>query len=127
MIVHSFGVELAGLVDDLLGDRDLADVVQQGAELQVAALLGAQAELVGDREREADDALAVLAGVAVVGLDYVSEYEGGAAVGVVELQQALQAAMTLTREHGEQSQYWDEGEDVDGVAADAGGHDQGDA
>ena len=33
-------VELAGLVDDLLGDRDLAHVVQQGCELEVAALLG---------------------------------------------------------------------------------------
>ena len=65
------GVELAGLVDDLLGDRDLADVVQEGAELEVAALLGARAELVGDCQSEADDALAVLAGVAVVGLDDV--------------------------------------------------------
>ena len=31
-------IELAGLVDDLLGDGDLADVVQERAELQVAAL-----------------------------------------------------------------------------------------
>ena len=56
MISHSSGSSLPGLVDDLLGDRDLADVVQERAELEVPALLGVEAELVGDREREPDDA-----------------------------------------------------------------------
>jgi hypothetical protein len=45
-------VELPGFVDDLLGDRDLADVVQERSELQVAALLGGQLEMVRDDERE---------------------------------------------------------------------------
>ena len=36
------GVELAGLVDDLLGDRDLADVVEERGELEVAPALGAR-------------------------------------------------------------------------------------
>ena len=81
MIVHSAFVELAGLVDDLLGDRDLADVVQQRAELEVAPPLCVEPELVGDVERERDHALAVLAGVAVVCLDDVAEHERGAAVG----------------------------------------------
>ena len=39
---------------------------------------------------ERDDALAVLAGVAVVGLDDVAEHERGPAVGAVELEQALE-------------------------------------
>ena len=36
------GVELAGLVDDRLGDRDLADVVQERAEFEVPPLLAVQ-------------------------------------------------------------------------------------
>ena len=67
IIAHSVGIELAGLVDDLLRDRDLADVVQQRRELEVAAALGVEAERVAHGERERDDVAAVLAGVAVVG------------------------------------------------------------
>ena len=90
MIVHS-RVELARLVDDLLRDGDLADVVQQRAELEVAQLLGVEPERVADLDRERDDALRVLAGVAVVGIDDVAEHERGAAVGVVELGEARHA------------------------------------
>ena len=88
-------VELARLVDDLLGDRDLADVVQERAEFEVAPLLGVEAERVGDVEREPDDALAVRARVAVVGLDHVTEDERGPAVGAVQLDQALHALRAL--------------------------------
>ena len=104
MIVPLVRVELAGLVDDLLGDRDLADVVQERGELEVAPPLGAQAEPVRHVEGQRDDAAAVLAGVAVVGLDDVAEHQGGAAVGVAQLERALQAPATLVGEHGEETE-----------------------
>ena len=56
-------------------------------------------EVLGDVERKADDALAVLAGIAVVGLDHVAEHERGAAVGARELEHALQALVALMGEH----------------------------
>ena len=74
-------VERAGLVDDLVRDRDLADVVQQRGELGRAAGLVVDAEVVGDRDGQLDDVLGVLAGVLVVGLDDVAEQQRGAAVG----------------------------------------------
>ena len=57
-----------------------------------------------DREREGDDAPAVLAGVAVVGLDDVAEHQRGAAVGPVELKQAPQPLAPLAREHDQQAE-----------------------
>ena len=57
-------VELAGLVDDLLRHGDLADVVQQRAELDAALGVVVQSHRLGDVQRQAHDALAVLAGVA---------------------------------------------------------------
>ena len=35
-------VELAGFVDDLFGDRDLADVMQERSEFEVSALIGGE-------------------------------------------------------------------------------------
>jgi|SRR5580704_623697 hypothetical protein len=101
MTVHSWGVELAGLVDDLLGDRDLADVVQKRGELEVAAGLGAEAELFGDFHGKRDDALAVLRGVAVVGLDDVPEDEGRAAVRTRELEHAFEPSPAVVGENRE--------------------------
>ena len=66
---HSVRRQRAGLVDDLLRHPDLADVVQQRARTPSAAGSVAEAELVGDRDRELDDAAAVVARVAVVGAD----------------------------------------------------------
>ena len=64
-------VELARLVDDLLGDRDLADVVQQRGKFHVSPSLQVEPESLGDVEREPDHVLAVRAGVGVIGLDHV--------------------------------------------------------
>ena len=69
------GAQRAGLVDDLLRHRDLADVVQQRGELGAAALGGRQAHLVRDLQRERDDGLAVEPGVLVVVLDQVAEQD----------------------------------------------------
>ena len=105
MIVHSCGVELAGLVDDLLGDRDLADVVQERGELEVAPPLGARGRAA--RRRRGSSATTLrqcCAGVAVVGLDDVAEHQRGAAVGVAQLERALQAPAALVGEHGEEAE-----------------------
>ena len=69
-------------------------------------------------ERECDDALAVLAGVAVVRLDDVPEHERGAAIGVVELEQALEALAALVREHREQGEQRNEQQHVGGMRRD---------
>jgi hypothetical protein len=47
------GVELPRLVDDLLWNRNLADIVQQRPKLQVAAAVRIQAETIADREASA--------------------------------------------------------------------------
>src|SRR6185312_167560 len=59
--------QLAGLVDDLLGDPDLADVVEERDELDVSALPRLEPELVRDGDCQLDDLTAVAAGVGVVG------------------------------------------------------------
>jgi hypothetical protein len=43
-------IELARLVDDFFGDGDLSDIVEQGAEFEVAALLCGERGSVGDGE-----------------------------------------------------------------------------
>ena len=65
--------------------------------------------MLGEIERERDDALAVLAGVAVVGFDHVAEDERGAAVGARELEHALEAPAALPGEYGEQTEQRDHG------------------
>ena len=95
-------VERAGLVDDLVGHRDLADVVQQRAHLGLAPHVLADAELVGDLDRQLDDVLGVVAGVLVVLLEQVAQEQGGAAVGAAELEAALDARVALAAEADEQ-------------------------
>jgi hypothetical protein len=80
------GIELSGLVYDVLGNRDLAHVVQQRREFDVAAFPWVQPKLFCDCDRERDHASAVLAGVAVVGLDDVTEDERRPTVGIVQLE-----------------------------------------
>ena len=48
-------------------------------------------------ERKGDDALGMDAGVSVIGLDHVAEHERGTPIGGVELEQRLEALMTLVR------------------------------
>ena len=91
--------ELAGLVDDLVGDADLADVVQQRGELEVAPVARVEPEGVADGQGERDDAVAVLAaGVGVVGLEQVAHEQRGAAVGVRERERLVDVRAPLARE-----------------------------
>jgi hypothetical protein len=55
--------------------------VQQRAELDAAALMGRQPELLGYAQRQLDDFARVVAGVGVVGLDDVAEQRCRPAVG----------------------------------------------
>ena len=96
--------ELARLVDDLVGHADLADVVQQRGELEVAPAASIELEGVADRKRERDDAVAVLtAGVGVVGLEQVAHEQSGAAVGVRERERLVDVRAPLAREECEQA------------------------
>ena len=61
--------QLARLVQDALGDGDLADVVEDRGQLEVAELLLAEAHLGGDLQREVGDPGRVVAGVLVLGVD----------------------------------------------------------
>ena len=96
-------VERARLVDDLVRDRDLADVVQQRAELGGAAGVLVDPEPVGDGHGELDDVLGVLAGVGVVGLDDVAQQQSRPAVGARELDRLLDARRALEREDREET------------------------
>src|SRR4051794_19351318 len=90
MTTHSAGSSLPRLVEDLVGDAQLADVVQERAELQLALVARVELKLLADLERERQHALAVLAaGVRVVGLEHLAHQQRGAAVGVRELERVL--------------------------------------
>ena len=102
MIVHSSGSSLPGLLMISLGIAILPTSCSSAANSRLRLRSALRPSVLGDVERERDDALAVLAGVAVVGLDDVAEHQRGAAVGVGELEQALQALVALAGEHGEQ-------------------------
>ena len=65
--------ERSGLVDDLVGDRDLADVVEQRRELEPAQLVLVESHRRSDRHHELHDVAAVAPGVTVVRLDHVAE------------------------------------------------------
>ena len=93
----------AGLVEDLLGGGELADVVHQRAELHQPPLHGVDVQLVGDVERELDDVVAVQPGVLVVVGEHVAEQHRGAAVGGAELDRVAHALAALARERGEQA------------------------
>ena len=98
-----FGVERAGLLDDLVRNPDLPDVVQQRDELAVATSFGVEAEPIAHAEHEVDDVAAVAAGVGVVGLDHVAEQKRGAAVRVAQLERVIDAPAPLAREVQQQS------------------------
>ena len=104
MIVHSWGSSLPGLLMISLGIAILPTSWRSAANSRLRWRSGPSAELIGEIEREPDDALAVLAGVAVVGLDHVAEHERGAAVGARQLEHALQPLVALVREHREQAE-----------------------
>ena len=80
--------QLAGLEQDRVGHRDLADVVQQEAELDLRRLLDREPDGAGQLHPVRGDALGVLAGVRVARLDGVRQRAHGRAVGAAQLLRA---------------------------------------
>ena len=103
-IVHSCGSSLPGLLMISLGMAILPTSCSSAANSRLRRRSAREVQVLGELESEGDDALAVLAGVAVVGFDHVAEDESGAAVGARELEHALQAAAPLPGEHGQQAE-----------------------
>ena len=94
--------ERAGLHEDLLGDGDLPDVVEERAELDRPAAARIDVQLVRGLDRERDHAAAVRPRVGVLVTDQVAEGAGRASVGVAELDQRLEPREPLSREDPEQ-------------------------
>ena len=109
--------QLARLVDDLAGNLDLADVVQERCELRVSALTGIEPHAVGDVDHERHHVAAVAARVGIVGLDDVSEQHRGASVGVAELECVVDANLALSCEVREQSDQRQRDDNQRGVGA----------
>ena len=103
MIVHSCGSSLPGLLMISFG---IAILPTSWSSAPNSRLRGCRrrGRARADRDREPDDALAVLARVVVVGLDHVAEHERGALVGVLQLEQSLESRMPLAREGGEHAE-----------------------
>ena len=78
-------VERLGLEEDRVGDRDLADVVQQEAELDLRVVGQRQRRRARDLQAVGGDALGVLARVGVARLDGVGERAHGRDVGRAQL------------------------------------------
>lgn len=70
--------QAAGLEQDVVGNGDLADVVQRGGEIDVAAEPGGEAELLGDDPAVAGDPQRVLAGIVVAVFDRERASDDGA-------------------------------------------------
>ena len=98
------------LVQDLLGNGDLADVVEQRGELDLLAVLLPDPELVGHRVHQVDDRAAVRRRVGIVELDHVREQHDRAPVGAVELERRRVALLALAGEDGEQPDERSQGE-----------------
>ena len=81
------------LVEDRVRDRDLADVVQKKAELQLRHLGQPQPEGACDLHPIRGDSLGVLAGVGVSCLDRIGEGPDGGRVGAPELLRLVALAL----------------------------------
>ena len=86
---NSSVVEPAGLLQHAFGHADLADVMQQAGHVDAFDLLVAEPDLPGEMPAEQRDALAVAAGVGVLGVD-----RAGQAV-----QQAHHQAVHVVEQH----------------------------
>ena len=71
---HSVASRAAGLVEDRVGDADLADVVQLGGAGDLVDLLAGHAEAARDGDRELGDLAGVLAQVGLLGLHRAHEH-----------------------------------------------------
>ena len=95
MIAHSRSSSLPGLLIISFGTAILPTSCSSAPNSTLRRRCASSASSLRDLERETHDALAVLAGVRVVGLDHVAEHQCRAAVGVVQLDQLLQARAPL--------------------------------
>ena len=69
MCSYSSSESLSGLAEHAVVDADLADVVQQARQIQGVDRLGVAAEFLGQADGHAGHAVAVAAGVRVLGVD----------------------------------------------------------
>ena len=76
--------ERAALLQDLVGDADLADVVEQEAVLEAGVVEQRGVDSLGERQRVVLDALGVLSGLRILRLERVRERGDGLAVGVLQ-------------------------------------------
>lgn len=72
------GVEFAGLVEDEVGDAELADVVEACGAAEEAGVFGGEAHDFGDAGGDVGDALAVAVGPGTLGVDHLAEADGDA-------------------------------------------------
>ncbi len=86
VVAHLFefgGVELAGLVEDEVGDAELADVVEESGAAEETKVFGAEAEHFSDAGGDVGDAFAVAIGPGAFGVDDLTEADGNAVEKVV--------------------------------------------
>ena len=90
--------ELVGLVEDAVGDRELAEVVEQAGAAEGAEVVGVEVEAGAEGDRDLGDALGVAARVPRLGVDDARERLGDAVEAVVVGDQ--HAVRGLDRRHG---------------------------
>jgi hypothetical protein len=91
-------------MDDRVRDPDLPDVVEHCRELGALSSTCVETQLVSDRCDEVDDVAAVASRVVVVCLDDVAEQKGCAAIGVRELEDAVETCCPLSRKDAQQDE-----------------------
>src|ERR671918_3009299 len=74
-------VERSRLAQDLLGNRELAEVVQAAGEACELDVFGLEAHALGDAPRDLADHVRVAAGVCVADVDRMRERRGGPEAG----------------------------------------------
>jgi hypothetical protein len=92
MWAHSASSSGPGLEQDRVADADLADVVQERAELEGLEAVGRIAGLLGQDQRVGRDPTAVALGVRILGLDRLGQAEQRLAVGLLELERSCPRA-----------------------------------
>jgi len=107
--------EPCGLVENLLGYRDLADVVQHGRELQLLPGFGLDSHLVGDGIDQLHHRAAVVGRVGVTVLDHVREQHHCATVRPLKLQCRRVALPPVAREEHQQPDEWPDSQHGEGM------------
>jgi len=90
------------LVEDLLRDRDLADVMEHRGELELLAPRRVELELVRDCVDELNDGARVLCRVVVLELDDVGKQHDHPAIGTIQLERLRVPLSAILGEHVEE-------------------------